>query len=150
METIKFRGLRTDGKGWVFGYYRKITFHDRLSPNKEVLYTKHFIGTFDNLKLFDGIFEQVEVIPETVGQYVGLTDKNGKEIYSGDYDKDYNLVHWCEKRMGWAMAVCDIPTKEIIMCHCYSCEGNFEISEIIDEKIEIIGNIFENKDLINQ
>lgn len=127
METIKFRGKRVDNNQWAYGYFTK---------HKNVCYIDY---EYNNSLI------SVSVIPETVGQYVGLTDKNGKEIYSGDYDKDYNLVHWCDKRMGWAMAVCDIPTKEIIMCHCYSCEGNFEISEIIDEKIEIIGNIYENQ-----
>lgn len=53
-----------------------------------------------------------------------------------------NLVAWCDFRKGWAMKTYDFPTKEFIFCHCYNCEGNFEISEI---ELKIIGNIHENQ-----
>lgn len=70
MREIKFRGLRKDGKGWFYGDLVRTT---RVSDG---------IRSDHSLIGIDMDFH--EVIPETVGQYTGLKDKNGKEIYEGD------------------------------------------------------------------
>ena len=80
-------------------------------------------------------------------QFTGLKDKNGKEVYEGDYDKDYQVVTWCEKRNGWAWSVYDFPTKDYMLCHCYSCEGDYDFNEAA---FEIIGNVYENENLLTQ
>lgn len=82
-----------------------------------------------------------------VMQFTGFKDKSGREIYEGDLDSDYNVVSWCDKRNGWAMKVWNQPTKEIVLCHCYNCEGDYELADDIDD-IEIIGNIYENPELL--
>lgn len=116
-RNILFRGLHTDGGGWVEG---ALIFYPE-SDSKEIYCASQ---TEFNL------MENYEVIPETVGQFTGLTDKNGKKLFKGDRIKNKFGTYVIEFQDGcfWA---CNEKEEDNVPLYVHNQES------------EIIGNIHE-------
>lgn len=77
MREIKFRGKREDNGEWVYGAF----IPDATEPTHGDMVTWGFIRYYDK---YSSKMVTTEVERETVGQFTGLTDKNGKKIFEGD------------------------------------------------------------------
>ena len=124
-RKIKFRGQCAHSTTWYCGYYVHIPKSYQNSP-------QHFI--FKNNSRFT-------VKPETVGQFTGLYDKNGKEIYEGDIVKLTNL--------GWELGIVEFHNA------CFAVYvTNKEFLEPCKIQYwsdsDIIGNIHENPELLSE
>ena len=75
---------------------------------------------------------------------INRKDIHGIDIHEGDYNQDFDVVLWCDNRMGWSLNAYDMPSRSKVFCHCHECEGHFEIHEVMD-KFEVKGNIWEAK-----
>jgi uncharacterized phage protein (TIGR01671 family) len=132
MRTIKFRGKCAISGDWVYGDLIHGVGHKDgnlyILPNRvNLAYVKHC----DPL---DG----VRVAPESVGQFVGLHDRNGKEIYDGDVARDLNTVF----KIIWFKGRFDFER----------ISGAFQYPYFGDNcnRMEVIGNIYENPELLTQ
>ena len=124
MRQIKFRAKTLANGHWVYGNLN-VRNKDRVS----ILNSK----------------SEPWVVPSTIGQFTGLTDCNGKEIYEGDKVRFYD----------------DIEDKQVtshVIYHKESCSFCVAPTELCGDyigltvywKFEVIGNIYDNSELINQ
>ena len=139
MREVLFRGKEVaDGK-WIEGFYSAEEYNP-YSGEVEHIPRIQIIGKCVSLG----------VIPETVGQYTGLTDKNGVRIFEGD------LVRYAERRLGGEDVSVAFPVTfdEGGFCaHHYFLNnwlrnglgGNTKL-----EDIEVIGNIHDNPELLQK
>lgn len=127
MREIKFRAKDMSG-AWVYGDI----IHKRTAPGEAMIRCKQ------------GIESDVDV--DTIGQYTGLKDKNGKEIYEGDIVKSISgkvgYVIFLQQEMGYVVVWDNCDTR---LGH-RNRGGGYEC----DESIEVIGNIYDNPDLVEQ
>ena len=141
MREILFRGKSTDNGEWAYGYLVKLGRESFSDPERYGICNKAVplggSGVYYNLKID-------EVIHDTVGQFTGLTDKNGKKIFEGDilaFSDRLVYVHWHD------------------YCGCWDCsyikaiEGKPTLHEDRSPNkwrynAEVIGKIHDNKELL--
>ena len=139
MREILFRGKRTDNGEWIEGYYR-----DLDGEHPRILKENIFIGKFGRVLEF----KNIDVIPETVGQFTGLTDKNGVRIFEGDICrfKRFNDVHI-------GKIVFNATTASFVMWYqpivgAYGEKATQKMLLSVCDDIEVIGNIHDNPELL--
>lgn len=124
-REILFRGKRIDNGEWTEGYLFKIW-------NRTYLLWG-MTGDVPNM---------VEVIPETVSQYTGLTDKNGKKIFEGDVVAfPYKIAKGKEKLAYYLVAYDD-------EFGIYRPFGDSDCG-FCPKSVEIIGNVYDRKEAYN-
>ena len=132
MREILFRGKRTDNGKWECG--------DLLSPN-EFNAIPHIVY-IDYLNEYGDIGEiSTPVIPETVGQFTGLTDKNGKKIFEGDIvervsDGERAVISWLKYSACFGLSFGGW------------CCGFDNYDDNLPSDFEVIGNIHDNPELL--
>ena len=122
MRTILFRGKRIDNGEWIYGYV-----------------FKSWEQVFIQWGTANGIPNMVEVNPETVSEFTGRYDKNGKDFYEGDIIRDTrddsignDVIEWD----GYRFIMKNYDDNDDVF-HC-------------PEYYEIIGNIYEYPNLIKE
>lgn len=139
MREILFRGKRVDNGAWVEGAFCLKDCDDPFG----YMVDRPSIIKYD--PPFDGFWFRVD--PETVGQFTGLTDKNGKKVFEGDIVKIKDFSGGC-------YLTCDQPTSNFAV-KWYGKEGRFGIDYMklfpYDfTKSEVIGNIHDNPELLKK
>ena len=126
MREIKFRGKRVRPEGvqdaWAFG---------------------SLIQRIEATEIHDSIFTW-NVHPETIGQFTGLIDKNGTDIYEGDIIQDNNgigVLIWFQTSWGVASYAYGYDGLK-----SYTAVDSFYVNEA--KEWEVIGNIHDNPELI--
>lgn len=127
MREIKFRGKRWDNSEWVYGNLKRVDRTLFSQPPTPIYLIVPFEPSERNFRVEDS----------TVGQYTGLKDTNGVEIYEGDI---------CHCPDGEYSGVVRISPYGALLVFCDG--GDEHLAEYCPDDICVIGNIHDNPELL--
>lgn len=142
MREIKYRGFNRKNNVWLYGFYLQ---------NRKA----HFVAPdeFATGKTWD----DYEIDPETLGQFINRKDKKGNDIYDGDIlyvefsdgSHSYSLIGWNEKQMCWGCMDSYAYQSSIEVCG-FAEFNDYVLNAYLREALicEVVGNVHDNPDLL--
>lgn len=157
MREILFRAKRIDNGEWVEGSYSYTFNENKTCPIVGIMAENHWIVEKDgNLVLID---------KNTICQFTGLIDKNGNKIWENDvlrghgnpkdlakvvfgefYVIEVESLENIDSVIGWHTEV--IPTDALSKCEPFCLPMPLKDFYIVRSEFEVIGNIFDNPELL--
>lgn len=148
MRTIKFRGKNLYNNEWIFGDLIQYE-----SGEMAIFSKKLSQYGYEATEMFN----RSKVIPETVGQFTGLLDKNGKEIYEGDIVEWLFFSHGCYGEQEHYLKGCIEWHQGGFIFNVTKNDsenaGFYAISDLntdTESDVKILGNIYDNPYLIKE
>ncbi len=141
MREILFRGKSIMHGDWVYGYLNQHRGNIRYDCDCEPIADECYYINDWQAKIDNGMYGQdYKVDPETVGQFTGLTDRNGVKIFEGDIVRYGDTIHRVvfEQRNGTAYF-------GLVYAACETLPfGHYQDLK----QIEVIGNVYDNPELL--
>ena len=152
MREILFRGKTKNVNEFIEGYLAYLFHHpDMPSIMPYCYYANRYHAENEKFSLGYSLGEFIPVIHDTVGQFTGLLDKNGKKVFEGDIVKINGTTHTVFYDFA-GFAIESNPK-----CFGYGSQSGSNPTDVISDNqgagwfsshAEIIGNIHDNKDLL--
>ena len=144
MREILFRGKRTINGDWVYGDFMR-------GNERKSLRDRIFVYDSETQS-----FNDYEINPSTIGQYTGLTDKNGKRVFDWDI---LHIAKIADGLGGYYQPPLDYPVNVVVKWDLCAwmwetlCEDKRYISfpdAWCHYEFEIIGNVHDNPELLEK